>query len=93
MVVKGKTVPVALYELMVKPDVVALHAWEYLRQYNEAMTTYFAGNLEAALRLLGALAVVAPHDFLVEMHQKRIAELLKANPDQKTYQPRIMTSK
>ncbi|MFH1801311.1 MAG: CHASE2 domain-containing protein [archaeon] len=76
--VKGKKIPVAIYELCAKPDK------ELIKKYEKALTLYFKSNFKDAKKEFEDILKISPDDCPSKIFVKRCGEYIK-NPPKKEW--------
>ncbi len=80
VIVKGKTQPVAVYEVLdYHDDSTFPHLMDVVNQFNDGMTKYRAGRWDAAIGAFQAALSLHPEDRLSQIYIQRCTTL-KANP-------------
>ena len=80
VIVKGKTQPVVVYEVLDYHDESTFpHLMDVVNQFNDGMAKYRAGRWEAAISAFQAALALNPDDLLSQIYVQR-CETLKARP-------------
>jgi class 3 adenylate cyclase len=79
VIVKGKSEPVRIYELIGEKGDISPRRKEFLTRFNKAIDLYLTRQWDAALKILGALLEKEPDDFVTQLYVKRCQEF-QTNP-------------
>jgi class 3 adenylate cyclase len=79
VIVKGKSEPVRIYELIGEKGDISPRRKEFITRFNKAIDLYLAREWDAALKILSTLLEKEPEDFVTKLYIKRCQEF-EANP-------------
>ena len=79
VVVKGKSEPVRIYELIGEKGDISPLRKEFLTRFNKAIDLYLARDWDAALKILHSLVEKEPEDFVTQLYIRRCEEF-QTNP-------------